>query len=232
MTPFLLLAGAVLLVAFGGLMAAIDAALSVTSRADLVEMGSGGRNAGALAKIAADPDPHANSVAFMRVFVETAAAVLVTVAFVLLLGGQIWWAMLAAVVIMTATTFVLVGASPRFFGRLHSDAMLRVCAPTIRAVRLILGPIAQGLAVFGGRVTPGAGRAGLGQTGRQPAEKTPSSPSHFHRPQTHAPNTTHTHTHTHTRSCSMSSRGMCGNISATLSTTCGGGGGGGGGVRA
>ncbi len=118
-----------LLVAFGGLMAAIDAALSVTSRADLEEMGSAGRNAASLARIAADPEPHANAVAFMRVFVETAAAVLVTVAFVLLLNGQIWWAMLTAVVIMTGTTFVLVGASPRSFGRLHAAALLRVCAP-------------------------------------------------------------------------------------------------------
>jgi CBS domain containing-hemolysin-like protein len=159
MTPFLLLAAAILLVAFGGLMAAIDAALSVTSRADLEEMGSEGRNAAALARMASDPEPHANAVAFMRVFVETAAAVLVTVALVLLFGGQIWWAMLVAVVIMTGTTFVLVGASPRSFGRLHAMALLRVCAPTIRAVRVLLGPIAQGLAVFGRRVTPGAVRS-------------------------------------------------------------------------
>ena len=159
MTPFLLLAGAILLVAFGGLMAAIDAALSVTSRADLEEMASEGRNAPALARIAADPEPHANAVAFMRVFVETAAAVLVTVALVLLFDDQIWWAMLAAAVIMTGITFVLVGASPRSFGRQHADAMLRACAPTIRAVRVILGPIAQALAVFGSRVTPGAGRS-------------------------------------------------------------------------
>lgn len=158
MTAVLLLIGAVVLVAFGGLMAAIDAALSVTSRSDLAEMGSEGRNAAALRRIAEDPEPHANAVAFIRVLAETAAAVLVTVALVLLID-QIWWAMLAAAVLMTGISFVLVGASPRSFGRQHAAAMLRVCAPVIRGSRLLLGPLAQGLVVLGSRVTPGAGRS-------------------------------------------------------------------------
>ncbi|MDR6868306.1 CBS domain containing-hemolysin-like protein [Microbacterium resistens] len=157
-TAILLLAAAVLLVGFGGLMAAIDAAFSVTSRSDLAEMGEEGRNAEALRRIAADPDPHANAVAFIRVLAETGAAVLVTVAFVLLLD-EIWWAMLAAVVLMTGITFVLVGASPRSFGRLHADAMLRGSAPVIRGLRVIMGPLAQGLVTLGARVTPGAGRS-------------------------------------------------------------------------
>ncbi|MBS1675034.1 MAG: HlyC/CorC family transporter [Actinobacteria bacterium] len=159
MTAILLLAGAVLLVAFGGLMAAIDAALSVTSRADIAELGSDGRHAAALTRIADDPETHANAVSFIRVLAETTAAVLVTVAFVLLFDDQIWWAMLAAAVLMTGTTFVLVGASPRSFGRAHADALLRACAPTVRGVRMILGPLAQALAVFGSRVTPGTGRS-------------------------------------------------------------------------
>ena len=48
MTAALLLVAAVVLIAFGGLMAAIDAALTVTSRADLADLGSGGRNAASL----------------------------------------------------------------------------------------------------------------------------------------------------------------------------------------
>jgi len=157
-TALLLLTGAFLLVAFAGLMAAIDAAFSVSSRAGIAEMGATGRNAVALRRIAADPDPHANAVAFIRVLAETAAAVFVTVAFVLLLD-EIWWAMLAAAVLMTGITFVLVGASPRSFGRLHADGILRACAPLIRGLRIILGPLAQGLVVLGSRVTPGAGRS-------------------------------------------------------------------------
>lgn len=158
MTAALLLAGAVLLVAFGGLMAAIDAAFGVTSRSDIAEMGTEGRNARQLARIAVDPDAHVNSVSFIRVLAETAAAVLVTVAFSILFDN-IWWAMLAAAVLMTGISFVLVGASPRTFGRQHADGILRANAPIVRGLRIFLGPIAQGLVLLGNRVTPGTGRS-------------------------------------------------------------------------
>ena len=158
MTAALLLAGAVLLVAFGGLMAAIDAAFGVTSRSDIEEMGAEGRNGPQLARIAADPDAHVNAVAFIRVLAETAAAVLVTVAFSILFDN-IWWAMLAAALLMTGISFVLVGASPRSFGRHHAEGMLRANARIVRGLRIILGPLAQGLVVLGNRVTPGRGRS-------------------------------------------------------------------------
>ncbi|WEK60038.1 MAG: hemolysin family protein [Candidatus Microbacterium colombiense] len=158
MTAAFLLAGAVLLVAFGGLMAAIDAAFGVTSRSDLEEMGTEGRNSRHLARIAADPDAHVNAVAFIRVLAETAAAVFVTVAFMFLFDN-IWWAMLAAAVLMTGISFVAVGASPRTFGRDHADGMLRANAAIVRGLRIFLGPIAQALVAFGNRVTPGAGRS-------------------------------------------------------------------------
>ena len=157
MTATLLLVGAVLLVAFGGLMAAIDAALGVTSRADLAELALGGRNATSLRRIADDPDVHGNAVVFIRVLAETAAAVLVTVAFTILFQN-IWWAMLAAVVLMTGISFVLVGASPRTVGRQHARGLLRGAAPVIRGARIVLGPLAHGLVAFGQRVTPGAVR--------------------------------------------------------------------------
>ncbi len=158
MTPFFLLAAAVLLVSFGGLMAAVDAAFSVTSSNDIEELASEGRGSAALHSIAADPDPHVNAVAFMRVLSETTAAVLVTVALDSLLPS-IWWAMLAAAVLMTGITFVLVGASPRSYGRLHAETILRAWAPTVRGVRILLGPLAQALVRAGRRVTPGGGRS-------------------------------------------------------------------------
>lgn len=108
MTAVLLLIAAVLLVAFGGLMAAIDAAYGVTSRAGLADMATEGRRARALERIASDLDAHVNAVAFIRVLAEVTAAVLVTVAFTILIENN-WWAMLAAAVLMTAITFVLVG---------------------------------------------------------------------------------------------------------------------------
>ncbi|MET0735454.1 MAG: hemolysin family protein [Microbacterium sp.] len=158
MTAALLLVAAVLLIAFGALMAAIDAALGVTSRADLAELGaSGDRNAGSLQKVAADPEAHATAVVFIRILAETGAAVLVTVAFTDLFNS-IWWAMLAAVVLMTGISFVVVGASPRTWGRQHAKALLRGAAPVIRGVRILLGPLAHGLVALGNRVTPGVAR--------------------------------------------------------------------------
>lgn len=157
MTAAFLLVAALLLVAFGGLMTAIEAALGVTSRQELLEGEGGGRAERSLRRIADDPDTHANAVAFIRVLAETTAAVFVTVALSLLLGN-IWWAMLAAAVIMTGVTFVLVGASPRSVGRRHARGLLRATAPVVRGVRILLGPLADALVAIGNRVTPGAGR--------------------------------------------------------------------------
>ncbi|WP_125131997.1 hemolysin family protein [Microbacterium sp. 10M-3C3] len=154
MTETLLLLAALLLVAFGGLMSAIDAALGVTSRADLLELADGGRTSTSLRRIAADPDAHGNAVIFIRVLAETSAAVLVTLAFVQLFDS-IWWAALAAAVLMTGISFVAVGVSPRSVGRQHARGLLRAAAPLVRAARLIIGPLAYGLTALGNRVTPG-----------------------------------------------------------------------------
>ncbi len=158
MTEILLLVAAVLLVALGGLMAALDAALSVTSRADVVDLALTGRNRASLRRIAADPEAHANAVVFIRILAETTAAVLVMGAFTLLFDS-IWWAMLAAALLMTAVSFVLVGASPRSFGRQHAKGLLRACAPIVRGSRILLGPLAHLLVILGNRVTPGVSRS-------------------------------------------------------------------------
>ena len=112
MTEALLLVAALVLVAFGGLMAASEAALGVTSRTDLSELGSSGRNARALQRIADDPSAHVTAVGFIRVLAETTAAVLVTAAFVLLFDN-IGLAVAAAAVLMTGISFVSLRASPR-----------------------------------------------------------------------------------------------------------------------
>lgn len=157
-TAIILLVAALLLVAFGGLVAAIDAALAVSSRSDLLNLAEQSRRPTALQKIAADVDAHANALSFIRVISETTAAVLATVAFTLFLEN-IWWAMLATAVLMAGLTFVVVGAGPRTFGRQHAAAMMRFGAPLVRALRLLLGPLAQGLVWLGNRVTPGLGRS-------------------------------------------------------------------------
>jgi CBS domain containing-hemolysin-like protein len=148
---------AVLLVIFGGLLAAADSALTVLSRTDLVDLASSSRSRRSLLAIAADTGAHVNALNFMRVVSETTAAVLVTLAFATIFA-EWWWALLASSAIMTAASFVLVGSSPRSVGRANARAVMRFSAPIVHATRVILGPIAAALVALGNRVTPGRPR--------------------------------------------------------------------------
>ena len=145
---------AVLLVVFGGLLAAADSALATLSRTDLVDLAATSRSRRSLLAISSDIGAHVNALNFMRVVAETTAAVLVTLALASVFA-QWWWALLASALIMTATSFVLVGSSPRSVGRVHARGVVSFSAPVVRAVRIILGPIADALVALGNRVTPG-----------------------------------------------------------------------------
>jgi CBS domain containing-hemolysin-like protein len=148
------LGAAVLLVLLGGLLAAVDAALSVLSRSDLVELAAGARAKKSILAIADDLGDHVNAISFMRIVAETTAAVLVTLTFAYIFDDW-WWALLLSSLIMTAVSFVVVGSSPRSVGRAHSRPVVKFSAPLVRTLRLILGPIADALVALGNRVTPG-----------------------------------------------------------------------------
>ncbi len=149
---------AAFLVALGGLLAACDAAMVSLSRAETQELALHARFRRSLLAIAADTGAHINAVNFLRVLAETSAAVLVTLAVADLVPNP-WLVLLIAAVIMTAVSFVLVGASPRSVGRVHARTVLRVAAPVVRGARLLLGPLADVLAWLGNTVTPGRPRA-------------------------------------------------------------------------
>jgi CBS domain containing-hemolysin-like protein len=154
MQPWLFLGAAFALVAFGGLMAAVDSAIGATSRADVTDLALGSRARRSLLAIADDTGAHVNAVNFMRILAETTAAVLVTLAFASFLDN-VWLVLLYTALIMTAVSFVLVGASPRSVGRAHADAVLRLTAPLVHFLRVLLGPLANALVSLGNRVTPG-----------------------------------------------------------------------------
>ena len=148
---------AVVLVLFGGLLAAADSALTVLSRTDLVDLAATSRSRRSLLAISNDPGTHVNAINFMRVVSETTAAVLVSLSFAYAIGE--WWlALLFSALIMTGASFVLVGSSPRSVGRAHSRGIIAFTAPVIRGIRLFLGPIANALVAVGNRVTPGRPR--------------------------------------------------------------------------
>jgi CBS domain containing-hemolysin-like protein len=149
---------AVVLVVFGGLLAAVDSALGVLSRGDLHEEAEASpRSRKALLAIADDVGAHVNAVNFMRIVAETSAAVLVSLSFATAVD-QWWLALLLSALIMTVVSFVLVGSSPRSVGRAHARGLVVVTAGLVRAVRLVLGPLADALVAVGNRVTPGRPR--------------------------------------------------------------------------
>ncbi|MFK4729226.1 hemolysin family protein [Agromyces mediolanus] len=154
MEPWYFLVAAFVLVAFGGLMAAVDSAIGSSSRADIAELAERARAKRSLAAIADDTGAHVNAVNFMRILAETTAAVLVTLAFASILDNP-WLVLLWSALIMTAVSFVLVGASPRSVGRAHSALVLRLTAPLVHFLRVLLGPLAGALVQLGNRVTPG-----------------------------------------------------------------------------
>ncbi|CAN5159388.1 hemolysin family protein [soil metagenome] len=145
---------AVLLVIFGGLLAAVDAALGVLSRADLLELANHSRSRKSILAIAADVGAHVNAVNFMRVVAETTAAVLVTLAFAYVFD-EWWWALLTSALIMIIVSFVLVGSSPRSVGRVNARLVVTLSAVIVHGIRLFLGPVAAALVAVGNRVTPG-----------------------------------------------------------------------------
>jgi len=148
---------AVVLVSLGGLLAAADSALSVLSRSDLVELAERSRAKRSIIAISRDTGAHINALNFMRIVLETTAAVLVTLVFSS--AFEQWWiVLLLSALIMTGASFVLVGSSPRSVGRAHSRKVLQLSATLVRGIRVILGPIADALVSLGNRVTPGRPR--------------------------------------------------------------------------
>jgi len=151
---FLTISLAILLIGFAGFMAASEAALGVLSSDDLRDQSRSTRSRRSLLAIANDPNPHRNVSTFVRIVAETAAAVVVTVQLVAS-NLPLWAALLLAILIMTAASFVLAGSSPRSVGRAHAFGVLSVSAPIIHFLRVLLGPLADALVSIGDRVTPG-----------------------------------------------------------------------------
>jgi len=147
---------AVALIALGGLSTAIASSLETLSRNDLVEEAERRRSPQTLHKIAADVPTHITALRFVRVVFETLAAVLITLAVAQWLP-QWWQVLLVAGGIMTGVSFVVVWSSPRSVGTQNARVMVRLFGGLARALRVVVGPIAEGLIVLGNIVTPGRG---------------------------------------------------------------------------
>ncbi len=150
---------AIVLVIIGGMLAAIDGALHVLSRHDILDEAENAKRPRALRAVAGDVAAHYTALTFIRVIVETFAAVLITLAFVGVFPN--WWtALMVSAVVIIGVSFVVVGSSPRSVGMAHPRQTIRLGAPLIRLTRIVLGPLAEALIFLGRVVTPGRPRGG------------------------------------------------------------------------
>ncbi len=154
MTPLLLVAMALLFLGVAAVLTAAEAAFNFLPRHDAEEALLRSRGT-AMRRILAQPVAHIRALRFWRIWFEMASAVAVAVLLYSLLDN-IWLAGLAATGIMALLGFVIVGVSPRQLGRLHSAAVVRFTAPTIRFLTWILGPIPGWLVALGSSAAPGA----------------------------------------------------------------------------
>ncbi|MGO2668700.1 MAG: hemolysin family protein [Microbacterium gubbeenense] len=160
MTELLLLGGVIVLLLIAAFATALDAALGVTSTADLVDYAAEGQSPRALALISRARDAHEAALTFMRVLCDVGAVVLAAAAFQEMFSS-LWWGVLVTVVVMTAVAFVAVHTAPAILGRRYSEQILGFGAPTIRAAKLVFGFIAQPFAAALEHLIPGGRRRGF-----------------------------------------------------------------------
>ncbi|MDN5754517.1 MAG: hemolysin family protein [Arthrobacter sp.] len=154
MIPALLLALALVFVCCAAILTASEAAFLALPRQEAEDM-LAERPRRQLRLILSDPAAHTHAVRFWRIWFETAGAVAIALLYHDLLDN-IWWAGLLATVTMAAVGFVLVGVSPRRYGRVRSRSVVVLSAPMVRVLRLVLGPIPGWLVSLGSSVAKGA----------------------------------------------------------------------------
>lgn len=151
MTTVALPALAVVFAAFAALLTAIESALSFFPRHDAETVTAQSRGT-ALARILQTPMLHLNALRFWRVWFEMAAAVAVAL-FLLGLIGNVWLAGLIATVVMACIGFVLVGLSPRRYGRIHATWLVGRTAWLVDFMYRILGPMPEWFVKLGGALS-------------------------------------------------------------------------------
>ena len=150
------LLGAIALIGFGGLFAAIDAAISTVSIARVEEMVRDERpGAVRLARVINERPRYINLVVLLRIACEITATALLVDYLYEHLGLD--WGLVAAAAIMVVISFVLIGVGPRTLGRQHAYTFALTAALPLQAISVLLTPISRLLVLIGNAVTPGRG---------------------------------------------------------------------------
>ncbi len=150
------LLGAIALIGFGGLFAAIDAAISTVSIARVEEMVRDERpGAVRLARVINERPRYINLVVLLRIACEITATALLVDFLYEHLGLD--WGLIAAAAIMVVISFVLIGVGPRTLGRQHAYTIALSAAVPLQAISILLTPISRLLVLMGNALTPGRG---------------------------------------------------------------------------
>lgn len=147
---------AIVLVFFGGLFAAIDAALSTVSMARVEELVREERpGAVRLARVMAERPRYINLIVLLRIACEVGPTVLLAA----YLDGHlgVTWGLFVAAAIMVVVSFVVIGVGPRTLGRQHAYTIALLAALPLQALSVLLTPISRLLVLLGNALTPGRG---------------------------------------------------------------------------
>ncbi|MGI8881680.1 MAG: hemolysin family protein [Jatrophihabitans sp.] len=152
-----LLIVAIALVPLGGLLAGIDSALAMISRARVDELArEQRRGAASLALIVSDRVRYTNLLLLLRVVAELTATVLAAIVARAAFGDG-WQVPVLTVAVMVVISYVLIGVGPRTLGRQHAYRVALLGAGLVRALGRVFGPLASLLIHIGNAVTPGRG---------------------------------------------------------------------------
>ncbi|AFM18096.1 CBS domain-containing protein [Mycolicibacterium chubuense NBB4] len=156
MSPVGQLVCAIVLVALGGLFAAMDAALSTVSMARVEELVRDERpGAVRLARVMVERPRYINLIVLLRITCEVSATVLLAA---FLDGGLgITWGLVVAAAIMAVVSFVAIGVGPRTIGRQNAYTIALVTALPLQAISVLLLPVSRLLVLIGNALTPGRG---------------------------------------------------------------------------
>ncbi|MCB0950137.1 MAG: HlyC/CorC family transporter [Mycobacterium sp.] len=156
MSPIGQLISAIVLVGFGGLFAATDAALSTVSMARVEEFVREERpGAVRLARVMVERPRYINLIVLLRITCEVGATVLLAA---YLDGGLgVTWGLAVAAAIMVVVSFVAIGVGPRTVGRQNAYTIALITALPLQTLSVLLLPVSRLLVLIGNALTPGRG---------------------------------------------------------------------------
>jgi CBS domain containing-hemolysin-like protein len=161
-----LIAAAILMTVLAGLCVTGEVALARGARIGAQELARTGHHGSSqVEEMLAEGPRYLNTLLLLRVTAETAATVLLTVAFVHWLGSG-WRAFLLAAAIMIVVGYAVIGVIPRALGRRHTERVAMAAAAFMRPLSRLLYPLSWLATALSNVITPG-GRARDGQLGSE-----------------------------------------------------------------